>query len=125
MMEQAEHMRALVSDLLTLYALESTPGNEHVPVAVGSVLQQAIQQGQALSQGRHHFHIEIDDRLNVMGAETELSSAFSNLINNAVRYTPKGGNITIYLQLTAAGVAILLMRDSGIGISSVSILLLT
>ncbi len=117
MMEQAEHMRALVSDLLTLSALESTPGNEHVPVAVGSVLQQAIQQGQALSQGRHHFHMEIDDGLNIMGAETELSSAFSNLINNAVRYTPKGGKITIYWQQTAAGEALFKVKDSGIGIA--------
>src|SRR5690625_7352908 len=52
-----------------------------------------------------------------MGAETELSSAFSNLINNAVRYTPKGGKITIYWQQTAAGEALFKVKDSGIGIA--------
>src|SRR5699024_2183508 len=62
-MEDAEHMRPLVSDLLTLPALESTPGDEHEPITAGPIIEQAIRQGQAVSQGNHDFHIEVDDNL--------------------------------------------------------------
>src|SRR5690625_1089736 len=125
MMEQAEHMRALVSDLLTLSVLESTPSDEHEPITAGPIIQQSIKQGQALSQGKHDFHIEVDDHLAIMGSETELSSVFSNLINNAVRYTPKGGKIHISWKQNAAGEAVFAVRDSGIGIADEDIPRLT
>src|SRR5690625_6217117 len=88
-------MRALVSDLLTLSVLESTPSDEHEPITAGPIIQQSIKQGQALSQGKHDFHIEVDDHLAIMGSETELSSVFSNIINNAVRYSHMAGRIHI------------------------------
>ncbi len=125
MMVQAEHMRALVSDLLTLSSLESTPGDGHEPLAAAPIIHQAIKQGQALSQGAHHFQIDLDDDLSIMGAETELSSAFSNLINNAVRYTPKGGKINISWKRTAKGEALFAVQDSGIGIAEEDIPRLT
>lgn len=125
MKEQAEHMRALVADLLTLSALESTPENKHEPVQAAQLIQQAIKQSQALSQGQHDFFTEIDDELMVMGVETELSSAFSNLINNAVRYTPKGGSIRIHWQKTPQGRALFSVQDSGIGIAAEDIPRLT
>ena len=58
----------------------------------------------------------IDDTLDVLGAETELTSALSNLLTNAVRYTPDGGTITVRWEREADGGGRYSVQDTGIGI---------
>ena len=88
MHEQAQRMQAIVEDLLTLSTLESSPGGDPRAVNIGALLQKARQQIEALSGGRHKLEWHVDESLDVLGAETELTSALSNLLTNAVRYTP-------------------------------------
>ena len=95
MHEQAQRMQAIVEDLLTLSTLESSPGGDPRAVNIGALLQKARQQIEALSGGRHKLEWHVDESLDVLGAETELTSALSNLLTNAVRYTPDGGTITV------------------------------
>src|SRR5690606_31636624 len=95
MFEQAQRMQAIVEDLLALSTLESSPGSDPRAVNVPALLQTARQQIEALSAGRHTFSWDIDETLDILGAETELASAMSNLLTNAVRYTPDGGKITV------------------------------
>ncbi|MCJ9713445.1 PAS domain-containing sensor histidine kinase, partial [Bordetella hinzii] len=95
MLEQAQRMQAIVEDLLTLSTLESSPGSDPVAVSISALLQTARQQVEALSGGRHVFDWHIDPDLDVLGNGTELASALSNLLTNAVRYTPEGGHITV------------------------------
>ena len=43
----------------------------------------------------HTLNLEIDSHCDLIGSDMELASAFSNLITNAIKYTPKGGTITM------------------------------
>lgn len=116
MLEQAQRMQAIVEDLLTLSTLESSPGSDPVAVSISALLQTARQQVEALSGGRHVFDWHIDPDLDVLGNGTELASALSNLLTNAVRYTPEGGHITVRWEAAPDGGARYSVRDTGIGI---------
>lgn len=117
MLEQAHHMQAIVSDLLTLSTLESSPSAENTIVPMPQLIEQAIQQVTALSQGKHHFIHEIDPNLCIDGVETELISAISNLLTNAVRYTPTDGTITTRWLENEDGSATFTVEDTGIGVA--------
>lgn len=125
MMEQAGHMQALVADLLTLSALESSPNLDSQPVSMNALIQTALTQSQALSAGQHRFVAHIDAKLNIQGCSTELASAVNNLLTNAVRYTPSGGTITVGWQRNADGQPRYWVQDTGIGITEQNIPRLT
>lgn len=116
MHEQARRMQAIVEDLLTLSTLESSPEADPLAVDVGALLWTARQQVEALSNGRHAFEWDIEEGLDVLGSGTELASALSNLLTNAVRYTPDGGRIAVRWRRGADGEALYSVQDTGIGI---------
>jgi two-component system, OmpR family, phosphate regulon sensor histidine kinase PhoR len=93
---QTGRMKTLVEDLLTLAKLE---GNPEPPVTqvvpMGVMLSRLQSDAQGLSQGHHQIAVEKNSQKNVLGDDLELYSAFGNLVSNAIRYTPEGGNITI------------------------------
>jgi two-component system phosphate regulon sensor histidine kinase PhoR len=96
MQRQSTRMTQLVEDLLTLSRLESRadlPTGETVPMA--GMLAALRREAQALSQGRHEIDVVDAACIDVHGSPRELHSAFSNLVANAVRYTPTGGRIRI------------------------------
>jgi|UniRef100_UPI004047A9F8 two-component system phosphate regulon sensor histidine kinase PhoR len=114
---QTSHMKTLVEDLLTLAKLE---GNPEPPVTqvvpMGVMLSRLQSDAQGLSQGRHQILVEKASDRNVLGDDLELYSAFGNLVSNAVRYTPDGGNITIRWADLEDG-AIFTVIDTGSGIA--------
>lgn len=125
MAQQAHNMQALVADLLTLSSLESTPNRNGSPVNMHELITNAMDQGRALSNGQHHFSMQIEDGLGISGQDSELASAIANLLTNAVRYTPAGGNIRVIWETTGQGGAACRVIDSGIGIDSADIPRLT
>jgi two-component system phosphate regulon sensor histidine kinase PhoR len=56
--------------------------------------------------------------VDLRGAESELSSAVSNLLTNAVRYTPEGGTIAVRWERLPQGGARYSVQDTGIGIAA-------
>lgn len=124
MAQQAERMQTLVSDLLTLSRLEGSPipgSSEWVKST--DLLEQVVAQAKALSdvvaQGGHT--ITADEPVPVFeiaGARSELVSAMSNLLNNAVRYTPAQGRITAGWRLPPEGGAEFYVTDTGPGIAA-------
>jgi two-component system phosphate regulon sensor histidine kinase PhoR len=116
--EQTRRMEGLVNDLLTLSRLENTQNTlaEEV-VDVPVLLRSLHQEGQALSSGKHILMLELESIAKVQGNTTELRSAFGNLISNAVRYTPQGGDIVIRWNELADGKVVFSVRDSGIGVA--------
>lgn len=125
MLEQAQRMQAIVADLLTLSTLESSPHAEGEPVRVGRLIHTALQQARILSNDQHVFVENIAEDLCVVGMESELASAISNLLTNAIRYTPKDGTITVSWYVTESGHACYSVQDTGIGIASQDIPRLT
>ncbi|MBU3735382.1 MAG: phosphate regulon sensor histidine kinase PhoR [Methylobacterium sp.] len=116
MQEQTLRMRRLVEDLLMLSQLESSKnvlqeGDINVPSLLNSVLNEGI----SLSGGRHPISLQCDHSLHLKGATEELHSAFGNLVSNAIRYTPAGGEIRLSWQLRGEE-AVFSVSDSGIGI---------
>ena len=102
MAPQAERMKRLIDDLLTLSSLEHAPAPpdaERVPMK--PLLERVRAEAEALSAGRHRITLEIAGGHDLLGAEKELESAFQNLASNAVRYTPKGGEIRLRWQSDA------------------------
>ena len=113
----AERMANVIRDLLLLSRLEQedSHASERV-VAVPEMLGRIHAEAQALSgERRHMFYLEIDAGLHLLGDEDELYSAFSNLVINAVRYTPERGIIRIRWYRDSSG-AHLCVEDNGIGI---------
>ncbi|MFY8129581.1 MAG: phosphate regulon sensor histidine kinase PhoR [Burkholderiaceae bacterium] len=123
MNEQASRMKRLVEDLLTLSALES---GDKAPLDTVVVLDPLFERlknaAELLSQGKHHVHWNLESGVKLLGAETELASAFENLISNAIRYTPEGGQIevefTLWPNREDLQEARFVVQDTGIGIEA-------
>ena len=115
MQEQAARMHRIIEDLLTLSLLESAPPPAADRVAVRPLLARLLADAQALSAGRHRIALQGTPAVDLLGSESELASAFGNLISNAVRYTPRG-EVRIVWRDGADG-ASFAVEDTGIGIA--------
>ena len=112
---QSRRMTRIVEDLLTLSRLdaeESLPGSR---VVMRSLLRSLQRDAEGLSRGRHTIMARVEGDHDLLGSPTDLHSAFSNLVSNAVRYTPVGGHIQIVWTSNAEG-GRLSVIDSGHGI---------
>lgn len=115
---QAQRMHRLVEELLSLSRLESQTGYAALtPVPLSGLLTQVLQPARHLSQEQHAITPLGLWEGNLLGIETELLSAFGNLVANAVRYTPPGGDIEISWNLQDQE-GIFSVRDTGIGINA-------
>ncbi|MFG5407685.1 phosphate regulon sensor histidine kinase PhoR [Piscinibacter sakaiensis] len=117
--QQTRRMQTLVADLLTLAQLEGSPRPPPDRwTAVARLLQQAAADAVALSGGRHRIGVQAGDgSAELAGVEAELASAVSNLVTNAVRYTPAGGSVDIAWLPRSGGGGDIEVRDTGIGIA--------
>ncbi len=116
MQDQTTRMRRLIEDLLTLSHIESnTLPPEDRQIEMSSLVNMMHNDARALSNGKHTISVDVDSHLNLSGAADELQSALGNLVSNAVRYTPAGGNIHIAWQLRN-NQPVFSVTDDGIGI---------
>ncbi len=115
--EQSTRLQSIVDDLLQLSRLESSSSETKVrSVNVAELLDNVISDAKELSgEQQHEISADIDRDLNILGNEIEIRSAFSNLIFNAVRYTPDKGQIMVTWYKNNEGVHFT-VRDTGIGI---------
>lgn len=113
---QARRMLSLVDDLLVLSRLESEGhALREEALDVRDVIFDVADEARRLSAGRHSIICEVQPA-HLKGSREELRSAFSNLVSNAVRYTPEGGRIVLRWTLRD-GKGIFSVEDSGIGIA--------
>ena len=118
-LEQARRMQHLIDDLLTLSSLETAaPPADGERVSVRGLLAEMTDEAKALYGGRHLIETEANGaECELLGSAKELHSALSNLVSNAVRYTPAGGRIRIVWQADGEGAAFC-VEDTGIGIEA-------
>ena len=116
MRNQSQRMTQLVEDLLTLSRLEAQDALPEETVAMSSMLATLRREADALSQGRHQVKVVDTAVVDLRGSTKELHSAFSNLVSNAVRYTPVDGTITVRFSRGEDGGAVLAVEDTGYGI---------
>jgi two-component system phosphate regulon sensor histidine kinase PhoR len=125
MAQQAGRMQTLVSDLLTLSRLEgSPPPSTSDWVQVSTLMHQLEQEGRALStvlngssDRMQNLAFDYAQQGEIAGSLNELRSAMSNLLSNAIRYTPPGGEIQVSMVLLADGRAEFSVSDTGPGIA--------
>lgn len=124
MASQAERMQRLVNDLLTLSRLEGSPPPGYSDwVDTRALMLQCEEEGRALSallspQGEpHRMSFGGPEELMVAGSLVELRSAMSNLVSNAVRYTPASGHIDVRWARLDDGRAEFSVTDTGPGIA--------
>ncbi|MFJ7882644.1 phosphate regulon sensor histidine kinase PhoR [Pseudomonas sp. NPDC096917] len=119
MQQQGERMQTLLNDLLLLAKLEATDyPSDNQPVAIDVLLRSIKSDALALSGQRNQtITLDLETDVALKGSEAELRSAFSNLVFNAVKYTPDGGSIRIRWWADHLG-AHLSVQDSGVGIDN-------
>jgi two-component system phosphate regulon sensor histidine kinase PhoR len=123
MAQQSQRMQTLVDDLLTLSRLEGSPhpsANDWVNTS--ALFDQSEQEAYALSAmlapHGHNIKFEVGAAIEIAGVQAELYSAISNLVTNAVRYTPDGGKVAVSWKILNDGRAELVVKDTGPGIAA-------
>jgi len=125
MAQQANRMQTLVSDLLTLSRLEGSPPPDSANwLPMDALMRQLEQEAHALSAAlnpssdrSHALLFDCVPDIEIAGANSELFSAMSNLVSNAIRYTPVGGEVRVRALLLPDGQAEFSVSDSGPGIA--------
>ena len=122
MLLQTKRMQSTIDDLLYLAKLEGQPQADtllpnHESININHILEMMMDSALLLAERNEQtITMEINDQLSVLGNESELQIAFSNLVTNAIRYTPIGGEIHIKWHHRDKN-AIFSVTDSGIGIA--------
>ncbi len=119
MTEQLNRMSSLVNQLLTLSKIEASPIHElDEEVDVPAMLEVLEKEALSLSgEQAHQIRFTVDKQLKVLADEDQLRSAISNLVYNAVKYTPPGAEIQVRWQNTEQG-ALFEVEDRGEGIAA-------
>ena len=118
MLQQSERMERIISDLLKLARLESTPDETpEEAVDIVALLAELEDEAEEISRQRHVLVFEVEDRTPMLGYRPELYSAFSNLVFNALQYTPDGGTVTVRWWVDEHECH-LSVTDTGIGIAA-------
>lgn len=117
MRDQADRMSQLVRDLLELSRLESGASSPMDRVVdIPAILASARKEVLARDERPRQIDLEVGSDQTVLGEETEIQSVVSNLVSNAVRYTPTEGSIVIRWDVDDDG-GHLSVEDTGIGIA--------
>lgn len=116
---QSDRMRGIVEDLLRLSKLEGNllGSGEGSVVNVANLIESMISPLEEISDS-HRVSVDLNRSLQLMGSESELYSAFNNLLTNAVRYTDAGTQIDVSWQINADGSASYSVTDNGPGIEA-------
>jgi len=118
MLEQSDRIRRLVDDLLTLARLETEPESKEEAIDLPALTHRLLDEARTMSNGRQNINMELETDFRLIGNPQELYSALANLVSNAVRYTPEGGDITLSWKIGPNGSGLFSVRDTGEGIEA-------
>jgi len=115
---QVDRMNGLVNDLLSVSRAEKgSLSMERVAYDLAVVLRDVVQRyiDATAEEGRHHFRVEAPASLPAHGDQSRVEQLLMNLVGNAVKYSPTGGQVRVALVASDRGAEIVI-SDDGIGI---------
>jgi len=115
---QVDHMVRLVDDLLEVSRITSGKIQlQHDLIELNDVIRNAIETSQPLLEGgKHHFRLDLNSGpIQIEGDMVRLTQVLSNLLNNAAKYTPEGGHISLTTERQNTW-ALVRIKDTGLGI---------
>lgn len=123
MAQQSQRMQTLVDDLLTLSRLEGSPhpgGNDWVNTSAlfAQSQQEALALSKLLAPHGQDITFDVGAGYEIAGVQAELYSAISNLVTNAVRYTPDSGKVEVSWKMLNDGRGEFMVKDTGPGIAA-------
>ena len=111
-------IQSLVGDLLLLTRLESSPADDDfVRLAMPQVIRQAVAEVQGIAHSVEQVTTDLQCEHPILGIEVEIYGVCVNLLTNAIRYSPDGGEIEISWRQLDASTARLMISDTGVGIA--------
>ena len=122
--QQIERMNIIIEELIELARLESSsPADHTIIIDAKTLLNDVYEEALSFDRKKHNITLTIDTRplnnsskLSLYGSYDELRMAFSNLLTNAIRYTPEGGDINLFFTTQDTGVSVG-VKDNGSGVS--------
>jgi len=119
--QQIVRMNKIISELIELARLESSAAIDHsMEVDIKKLLNDVYNEALSLDNDKHHVELTIDacdkQTTKLHGSYDELRMAFSNLLTNAIRYTPDQGNIKLFCAVNETTISVG-VQDSGLGIN--------
>ncbi len=118
MQAQCRRMSNLVNDLLELSRLETEEPDADIEsvVDVPALIRRIVGDARSQDRQQHLIACQLDGQVGLAGVENELHSALANLVLNAIRYTPAGGQIGVRWYHDTDNGAVFEVSDTGIGI---------
>jgi two-component system sensor histidine kinase ResE len=116
-LEEVDKLTRLVGQLLTLARAEAGElAVAHEPVALDTLAQSVVDTLEAVAEAKGvALACDLEDAIDVVGDRGWLERLLVNLVDNAIKFTPPGGRVTV--QVASDGqAAILAVRDTGVGI---------
>ncbi|MCX7669523.1 MAG: cell wall metabolism sensor histidine kinase WalK, partial [Anaerolineae bacterium] len=114
--DETARMRRMVSDLLLLAQADAGLKLQRQPVELDTLLLEVYRQAQVMAGDRLTVHLGAEDQALVLGDPDRLRQLLLNLVDNALKYTPAGGEVTLTLRRRDGWVQVI-VEDTGIGIS--------
>ena len=127
-LEQAQRLKHLIEDLLSLSRLEGLPLSKHqleridIAMLIGECVELAKSSDIYKNQ---QVVLDVNTNLQIMGDYRELQSAIQNIVDNAIKYSPKDSAVEISWNKHSDGGSLLVVSNAGDGIDAVHIPRLT
>lgn len=112
---EAERMSRMVNDLLTLARADAGQRLALQPISLRPLVEDVVHQARLLADGRE-VDVDTADEVEILGNADGLKQLVFILLDNAVKYTPPGGQVTLGLR-RENGSATLRVADTGLGIA--------
>ncbi len=118
MQSETKRMQYLVEDLLMLAQLENGPPLvDSDDIDMVELVQELVREARLLSSGKHEIQAEMLSDVRLRGNLREIRSALGNMVSNAVRYTPAGGNVKL-IWFMQDDLPVFAVTDTGVGIEA-------
>jgi heavy metal sensor kinase len=116
-LEEIVRMSSIIENLLTLAKADQGTAEVNLSeVNLNTLAQELFEDGELLADGKHiRMTLAKNDAVTIVGDKVRLRQLFLNLIDNAIKYTPEGGAVTLSVE-RENGAVYFRVKDTGIGI---------